>query len=217
MPFKPIEWIWTPGVFKTTRDNDPNDHGSCVASKAIGFVNGVSKNSRLVIVKASHTVADTEWAFAKIYDDIIQQRRAKSSVILFARSSIEIYSNQSPLPVYWKNVRRLMMDQSALGVHIVTSAGNDGKRSISFDTIPAIWHETLPLIVVGAVSVRAGLADFTQGRFLDDGLVYAPGVNVSCAGGNSASGMQSVNGTSVAAAMVRLRYGWRRMELWKLR
>lgn len=199
MPHKPIEWLWTPEVQRSRRDSDRMEHGSCVASKAAGFVNGVSKNSRLVIVKASHTIADTEWAFAEIYDDIVAKGRQRNSVILYARSSTEVYGGGPALPVYWDSVRDLMWGLFNLSVHIVTSAGNDGQRSKTLDSIPAMWHEILPFIVVGAVTTNGEVPGWSQGMFLDKGLVHAPGVNVRCAGGMK---MQYIDGTSVAAGMV---------------
>lgn len=201
MPYKPVEWLWTPQTTWNRRDNDPKEHGSCVASKAAGFINGVSKNSRLVIVKASHTMADTEWALAQIFDDIVKKGRQEKAVILYARSSTEEYSRESTLPVYWDSVRDLMHRLFGLGVHIVTSAGNDGQRSMVLDTVPAMWNEILPFIVVGAVTSRGGAARFSQGMWLDRGLVHAPGVNVRCAGGGN---MQLFDGTSAAAGMVNL-------------
>lgn len=200
MPYKPVEWLFAPGVRMTYDDNDPYHHGSCVASKVTGFFNGVSKNSHLVTVKATHNIADTAWAFSLIYDDIVKRGRQRDSVILFARSSqLTYYDNDSDLPVYWKTTRVLMHELFKLGVHIVTSSGNGGG---AIDTVPAIWHKILPFIVAGAVTVRGEIPRFSQGTWLDDGLVHAPGVDVQCAGGPYQGKVQGINGTSAAAGMV---------------
>ena len=52
------------------------------------------------------------------------------------------------------------------------------------------------IIVVGATTISGGYADFTQGRH-DGGVVWAPGVDVKCAG---VPGL--ARGTSFAAGLV---------------
>lgn len=207
MPHKAVEWLYTAGVRQTKTDDSPIDHGSCVASKAVGFKNGVSKNSKLVIVKSSRTIADNHWAFAAAYDHIVRNRRQGRAVILYARCSEEKYRFDSILPPYWSGIKDLMIELFAQNVHIVACAGNEGQRSPTIDTVPAIWKRVMPLIVVSAVTLRGGVAKFSQSNSIwGRPNIWAPGVGVQCAGGSSPSRMQTVNGTSAAAGMVRFHY-----------
>lgn len=200
-PWKPpMEWLWTPGVSQTKDDNDRIYHGSCVASKAVGWIHGVSKNSRLVIVKASHDLVDNEWAFAAAYDDILQKGRIHKSVVLYARTSDTIYTVDSELPPHWAGIKDLVTDMLASGIIVVAGAGNEGKDYDHVNTVPAIWGESLPLIVVGAVSVVGKIASISQSLFNDERNIWAPGENANCATG--LAGEQTVSGTSVSAGMV---------------
>lgn len=191
-----MEWLWTPGVDRQEYDDDPRRHGSCVASKAAGTINGVSKYSRLVVVKASLDLADTELAFRLAYDDIVSKRRQKKSVVLFPRSSLESYSPGVTLPEKWDSIMDIMQLLFEQGVEIVVPADNHGTSRFALDTVPAIWASGMPLIVVGATTIYGDYADFTQGRdFIS--TVWAPGVDIQCAGAIS-----NVAGTSVAAGLV---------------
>lgn len=188
---------------QTKVDDDPIYHGSCVASKAAGLLHGVSKNSRLVIVKASHLLADNEWAFAVAYDDILQKGRLHKSVVLYARSSQVQYVHPSDLPPYWAGVKDLLSDMIKDDIFIVTSAGNEGKDSVYAENVPAIWGNTMmPLIVVGAVSVIGEIASISQRLDNEKMTVWAPGEKVKCATG--IAGEQTVTGTSASAGMVGL-------------
>lgn len=116
---------------RTKVDDDPKKHGSCVASKAAGSIYGVSKYSGLVIVKASNNLLDIEYAFGLAYDDIVAQGRQESSVILFAKSSIETYDPFHPdwlsLPPEWVSIRELLELLSSKGINVVVSTGNEGR------------------------------------------------------------------------------------------
>lgn len=95
-----------------------------------------------------------------------------------------------------------MFELFAQQVRIVTSAGNEAIRSRVADTLPEIWTEIMPLIVVGAVTLRSEVAKFSQISYNWSDTVWAPGVGIRCAGGDSPSGMKTVDGASPAAGMV---------------
>ncbi|KAL8942190.1 MAG: hypothetical protein Q9216_001798 [Gyalolechia sp. 2 TL-2023] len=195
-----IEWLWTPGVSQTKDDNDAIYHGSCVASKAAGWIHGVSKNSRLVVVKTSHSMADNEWAFAAAYDDIVRKGRVHSSVVLYARSSQVTYTLSSMLPEHWAGIRDLLFEMIDRDIMVVTSAGNEGVTNQYANTIPAIWGDVVPLFVVGAVTLVGQISSMSQRLSGVGSNIWAPGEKVKCASG--LSGEQTVTGTSASAGMV---------------
>ena len=189
-----------PGAAKSEVDDDGAAHGSCVASKAVGWRNGVSKNSRLIIMKASHSVSDNNWAWAAALDDIIRKGRQGRAVVLYARSYTQLYTLESALPSDLTSVRELLYELIDESVVVVTSAGNDAlKRSPKIDTVPAIWSPIMPILVVGAVTTGGQIAKFSQ-WINPDPVIWAPGDTVQCANGLSSS--QTASGTSPAAAMV---------------
>ena len=152
-----------PGVRPTETDDDPNGHGSCIASKAVGLVHGVSKSSKIVMIKASLTDLDTELAFATVYDDIVGKDRQYSSVVLYARSTMESYSFQTPLPPFWAKIREILVLLKTQRVKVVTSSGNDGLSNPSIDKLPALWSRDGLVYVVGAVASHAQIEYFLNG------------------------------------------------------
>ena len=83
-----MEWHYAYNVDARPVDDSAGGHGFCVASKAAGWKNGVSKNSRLVMLKASTTIADENWAFAKALDDIIEKHLQGKAVVVYPRLSV---------------------------------------------------------------------------------------------------------------------------------
>ena len=205
-PPKSDEWHYAYGASKTTTDDDLSGHGSCVASKAAGWKTGVSKNSRLVVMKSLATLADINFAFAAALDDIIVKRRQGRAVVLYPATSIQTFSAKSALPRNWQSVRELMQDLFAQNVVVVTGSGNDAARSSALDTVPAIWASDsgFPLIVAGAAKLDGTVASFSQGWAMSSDIVFAPGDSIVCANGPSSPGLAVRSGTSFAAAMVSI-------------
>lgn len=210
---RPMEWLWTPEVPRTMVDDNARKHGSCVASKAAGTINGVSKRSRLVSVKMSNDLLTVEYAFGLAYDDIVAKGRERHAVILFPHSSVKQYEDKSFdfVPSEWRGIHDIMDTMMLRGINVVVSAGNGGREHPVINTLPALWYRSFgygggeELIVVGATTIHGDYADFTQGprhtyRTSRDGVVWAPGVNIRCA---RTPGL--VEGTSSAAGMVMLR------------
>lgn len=207
MTFGQVEWHYGPNVARTERDDTGEDyHGSCVASKAAGIKEGVSKNSRLVIMKASTSLADTHWAFSQALKDIQDKGRQGKAVIVYPMNSNLTYSPTSVMTdwgVGWERIRLLIQDLFEQGVITVVSAGNDAKRSSDLDTLPALWKEEKrsPLVVAGAVTNKGAFSTFSQGITQSPRTVtWAPGDSVKCAG---KKGIQTASGTSFSAAMVK--------------
>ena len=217
-PPTPEEWHYAPGVRRTQTDDSLHGHGSCVASKAAGWKNGVSKNSRLVIMKASLTVADQHWAFASALDDILQKGRQRRAVIVYPRVSTQAadYVDREGPRSMWSAIRNLINELSHdAGIPVVVAAGNFPLSSKRINTYPGIWAnfkpaskgsglvvgDAKPVLAVGAVTLKGSRAPFSQG--LDEfQLRWAPGDGVRCAGGSESPEQVDASGTSFAASMV---------------
>ena len=225
MPWPPTEWYYAPSVRRTQTDDSITGHGSCVASKAAGWKDGVSKNSRLVIMKSSLTLADQHWAFSAALDDILSKRRQRRSVILYPRAStqtaesIERGGGGGPVEM-WIAIKNLIDELSReAGTLTVVPAGNFATRSKQIDTFPGIWasnsnpfskdaphlvvgNDNPSLLAVGSITNSGSQAPSSQGQG-EPFLRFAPGEEVRCAGGEPSSPAQvDAAGTSFAAGMV---------------
>jgi len=213
MPYQPIEWHYAPSVSKIQTDDSVTGHGSCVASKATGLTNGVSKNSHLVMIKAGLTIADTHFAFATALDDILTKDRKRKAVLLFPRSSTDKFSQASPTPKNWAVIRALINDFFAADIPVIVPAGNGARTAApnEINSVPALWGivssaqaavSPFPLIVAGAVTNRGLFAPFSQGRLNRYQLAWAPGDGVRCARRDGVRGDVWASGTSFSAGMV---------------
>lgn len=174
-----------------------------MASKAAGWKNGVSKNSRLVMMKASLTLADTNWAFAAALDDILINNRQGKAVVVYPRLSIKDYKTGDGVPREWESIKQTTQDLMDNDVVVVTCAGNDGTSKTPRWKLPALWSnfsdDNFPLIVAGAVGATGGYTAMSQGRNVPDRLVWAPGDSVVCAAGTVT---KVGRGSSFSAGMV---------------
>ena len=162
-----------------------------MASLAVGLVHGVSKGSKLIVLKSSLDLRDIFWALSTARDVVKSIGLQNQAVVVFTAAAS---SRDETLP-HWIRVKQIMKELFEADVAIVAAAGNfaSGSKRKEIDTLPASWSSPdFPLIVAGAVNSLRYRAKFTQGR----GTVYAPGVAVPCALNDGASG------TSFSAAMV---------------
>ncbi len=200
------DWHFAPtGVQRTETDDSAVQHGSCVASKAAGAGFGVSRESRLIILKASRRVSNLSWALYKARDDIAANNRQGKSVVLFAKSNSE---PGIPAGEEWPRMRSYMKELFDMDVVVVNSAGNkgtqQGRRQI--DTVPQIYESSdFPLIVAGAVDNEGLRVPLSQGPA--HVTAWAPGFNVGCVRGRFTSG----TGTSASAGAVS-RSQWRKRK-----
>ena len=204
----PPDWRYSPSVKRTETDDDPFSHGSCVASKATGAQNGVSKTSRLVVVKSTLDLADIVWAFQEILNDVakLQNRRV---VVLLAATTIAAWRPEAFQDARFSRLYLRMKNLIELGAVVVVPAGDYGQRSFFADTVPAVFaspskipgQQALPLLVAGAVDNKGAEAPWSQNT-LTDGMVWAPGVKVSCTK-KGWSLRPTETGTSISAGMVR--------------
>ena len=172
-----------------------------MASKALGRINGVSKDAQLIVVKTydPELNSDIAWAFDAVDSHIShrRQRGGQPAVVVFAGGASQ---NSATYP--WPDVGRSMERIFSQGAAIVVSAGNEarepGRQDV--DRTPALWADVddkFPLIATGAVDNRGALTPFSQGP--THVTVWAPGSNVQCANRGS---FRKANGTSYAAGMV---------------
>ena len=172
-------------------------HGSCVASKAAGRCNGVSKASKLVILKTPFDLRGIAWSFDKVCGLIERRHKSqKRSVVVFpASAGTNDFREQNRYP--WNWVKPIIQELFKIDAIVVVPSGNYRSNWLrrNVDTVPGIWASpNFPLIVIGAVDNDGNQANFAQGG--DRVTTWAPGVQVRCAGADAASG------TSFAAPMV---------------
>lgn len=138
------DWFWGPNALPRYMDDSlPRGSSTCAASKAVGWTNGISKNSNISVVNASMSLADNTWAFAKVLDDVLAKKLQGKSVILFPRA----FKRGTTLaqPPQWAPIRRIMEDLIAADVNIVTCAGDTdiapkSQSPLSIpDRAPAMW------------------------------------------------------------------------------
>ena len=119
-------------------------HDSYATSKAAGWKDGVSKNSRLVIMKSSLTPSDQHWAFSAALDNILSKRRQRRAVIPYPRASTQTAENiergggGGPVEM-WIAIKTPIGELSrGTGTLNVVPAGDFATRSKKIDTLPGI-------------------------------------------------------------------------------
>ena len=210
MPFPPVqEWIIAEETSDTRRDESATPgHGTCVASKALGRVSGVSKNSRLIVVKADLSLLGTIDGFRKIVEDVSRNGRQSRAVVVVSRGSNEPFSEAQIRAQYmdnpWHTVRRYLTMLRDMDVLVVAAAGNDGgpinRLPAMFGLLDGLYP---PVIAVGAAMLDGERAPFSQYFAQTGRLLWAPGDEVICADAQSDSQYARRTGTSFAAPMVR--------------
>ena len=190
---------------------------SCVASKAVGRRNGVSKNSHLIIMKSLPSALGFHMALADTLSDIVLKRgggRKGPSIIVIAGGSDVPVTSRDTTPQPWGRIHNILFQFVAdpnLETVIVTNAGNSARRCPYVDTYPAIWAgkhtplrhsegSVIPRVVVGAATNQGAVATFSQNQ--GPPTIWAPGYANECANGQGSSGISIGQGTSFAAPMV---------------
>lgn len=181
----PPDWLYAPGVKRTKTDDDSLSHGSCVASKATGARNGVSKSTRLVVVKSSLDLVDIAWAFQRIVNIAAKQKSPRIVVLLTATTKTpwrsELFQDARYSRLYLR-IGNLI----SLGAVVVVPSGDYGSQRRFVDTVPAVFaspsqtlgRPSLPLIVAGAVDDKGNEASWSQ--MSQTAMIWAPGVKVAC-------------------------------------
>ncbi len=206
-PLRKRDWHYAPGprgVPQTQTDDDPSQHGSCVASKAAGASYGVARESRLSILKTTDRASHIRWALFTARDDIMANGRRGKSVVVLAKSNSDV---GKPTDGEWPFIRSHMTDLFNMDVVVVNSGGNKANKPgrLPCDTVPQLWEASnFPLIVAGAVdNTGLQLPSSQRSNYLP---IWAPGANVGCVKGQYTYG----TGTSFSAAVVSRFQGQRR-------
>ena len=142
MPWPPTsaEWHYAPGVRRTEIDDSEFGYGSCMASKAAGWRNGLSKNSRLIVMEASETVADQHWEFSAALDDILRKDLQKAVIVYLRASALAVDDfYREGQHFMWDAMRNLIYERSHdADILAVAAAGDFATHSKSIDTFPGI-------------------------------------------------------------------------------
>ena len=195
-----VTWHWPEyrPIHEQRKTDNGWGHGSCVASKAAGQLNGVSKYSHLIMLQINHSPDDTMWAFNKVAEEIEDNGRQGSSILIYTAAWLDNPDNR-----IFRQIRRSIQDLFNLQTVVVVTAGNygatPGRKLV--DTLPALWsNHAFPLIVVGAVDNYGNIAKFSQTG--ERVTAWAPGVGISCSG-DKLNGTGYGYGTSFSAPMVK--------------
>lgn len=147
------EWIIVPGA--TSGRDDPNGHGTAVASKICGGMGGVAKMTTIIPVKINiKNILSWTSMWTRTLNDILQRQGSGNgaapgkTVINFSNAyaaRIDPFQVERVIPIL-----RNIMD---LGVSIVVAAGNEReKEGPNVSRAPAVWAvPELPIVVVSSV------------------------------------------------------------------
>ena len=215
---------YAPGVYRSRTDDDAGGHGSCVASKAMGSINGVAKSSSLHVVKSTLSVLDLSWAMNDILEKVTNPLRADyktRSVVTLAISSNRPYFTGMEDIQPWKQMYKDLKELIDNDIVVVVPSGNYKTRAARIDTLPALWslphrppqNPALDLVIAGAVDVDGQPSYFSQGDA--EATVWSTGVDVTCA---RAFGQTDVvkSGTSYAVGMVSRVKPWIKRRLTRI-
>lgn len=196
--------------------DDSRGHGSCVAAKAIGRRNGVSKRTELVVMKTTRAFTSISAALSNTLDDILNKDRQGKSVVALAKSStVRVADMGADEKFIWESSFREIFDGlRSSNTVVVVPAGSNASRSRFTDDYPAGLspsRERIPgttssgrrplFSVAGAVSERATVARFSQ-KVTRQKTLWAPAQGLVCANRTSHDTIIR-SGTSYSVGMVR--------------
>ncbi|KAJ5172385.1 subtilisin-like protein [Penicillium capsulatum] len=168
--------------------NGPDDHSTCVASKAMGTNFGTAKSGILVPVQTG----DDSWAsvsegLLEVRKDIQQKLRkrdteAEKAVLVFSLMVDEIHDPNKEQEPSIDKAHTYLGQIMNLGVPTVTVAGNAANdERPKIDAVPSVWgSDDFPLIVAGNAEYDGSRREASQEG--DQLTVYACGTDVSCQG-----------------------------------
>ncbi|KAF4495121.1 Allergen Pen n 13 [Fusarium agapanthi] len=182
-------WIFSKGA---SGENDPDGHGSCCASKALGSTVGVAPKANLVAVKLQLTSWSLLKAWQAVVLDVQQNRLQGKAVVSNSKASIGWTVDRNE-KWFRDALETLLKNLEALDVVVISSSGNFGTH-IDVSTYPSLFADRTPIIVTGAVDNKGHLAPFSQGGPLV--TTTAPGVAVKCAAMSGTSAYQAGEGST---------------------
>ena len=200
------KWIFTLDSNPVESDDDPDGHGSCVASKIVGNRFGAAKKASLVVVKHIRTASSMIDAYvAVLYDlevrvDAKEQVRGRVVLCSTIGWGPKIQNNEARVAHYDALIIPILeMMINEYQVVIVAASGNYGRTLPLIDNTPQKLSTSLPIITVGMVGPKGQtIRDSQRGPAL---TVSAAG-NVMCAKARSGDASRRGRGTSFAAPLV---------------
>lgn len=148
-------------------------------------MNGVSKTTRLVVVKSSLNLVDIAWAFQQIVNSVAKQK-SNRVVVLLAATTRTAWQSEMFQDARISRLYLRMENLINLGAVVVVPSGNHARRNRIVDTVPAVFaspakipgRPALPLIVAGTVDNQGAEASWSQTS--PAAMIWAPGVKVAC-------------------------------------
>ena len=218
-PPGPQDWIYTSdfvGKQRTPKDDNALGHGTAVASKAVGRIFGVSKNTYLSPVKIKPRSDSLLEAFDLVVHDIALRaaKGAPTPAIIVCTLAPKL-TQDIPKPSDWPNEPWISIGNyiSELQIYktramVVLSAGNGGRTVKKINTYPALLAEmsapwSSNIIVAGSTTQRGVQSDFSKKRSQNGPMAWAIGEGVLCAGILNKQAVVAETGTSFAAPAVR--------------
>lgn len=128
-------------------------------------------------------------------EHIVANGREARSVVLIPWESAEDEAGSLLDHPVWKLVRYSIAKMLYMNIKVVCGAGDHASRSSMADTAPAIYADVLPLLAVSSCDNR-GRKDPTSQEATEENQLYAPGVDITCAGAQTVTGSRIVSGTS---------------------
>ena len=163
-----LYWSFAPGAIRTTQDSDPQDLGTCKASKAAGTKFGASKNLGVNILKVGPTILDHLWAIGMIASQLASRTgmavRRNAIIVWTLRYHGRVLTPAElvtdPLWSSFISLINIIHQQNGL---IVVPAGDDGSHT-PVTKLPAVLRTALqiPLVVVGGVNYLGYQEPYSQ-------------------------------------------------------
>ena len=201
-------WLFAMGADKTQADDVAEDkgHGSCVASKVVGYRCGSAKKAKMVFVRTELRVSSILDGFQKVIQDLYERDNTWEQVR--GRTVVSISRGWYAQRIMFRADARLLDDSALLKIEtllddyqavVVTSAGNDARRRPEITLTPAKFGRILPIIAVGGVTADGGRDPDSQGG---PAMAVCAVSYVECASPVPGDALKLATGTSFAAPIV---------------
>ncbi|TDZ16775.1 Subtilisin-like protease 2 [Colletotrichum orbiculare MAFF 240422] len=175
---------------------EDTQHGTCVASKAVGATTGVAKRANLVGVRIDFTEFGLLRGLQSAYNEIKKNNLKGKAVVT---TSILM---RPPDNIYTTSMRSVLKSLTSFDIPVIAAAGNKfGQAGLTEpDKAPATFSKELPIIVVGSADKDFQMAATSQRGNLV--TTWAIGKDIKCADIGDGTSLATDSGTSFAAPQV---------------